>query len=497
MKSLDDVKTFYRKATVDTNPGMDRAVLTDALKAGGMQTEKRAAHVEPRIWRLIMKNSRTKLGAAAVVVLLVTAGLFLFNRSATPVYGMTEALELMARARTMHIQGWFLHEDRSSGERVKLPFELWYDFRNGRYREEVAFRHDDETTTTLTVCDGQYVMNESVYKPVGKAWRDVVNFERVDPNNNRDATMLDSYKQLRQVEGFGKGDEEIIDGERYDVWQGEFDSGSGGDVHRVRFQVWLSPSTGNVGRTRRWRERDGQWVLAYERTLIERDVPLSDDLFVTEPSPGVEIRTSKAEATIPERRNPLTWDIYENTKFNYAPLSYRVRIVFALKGGSLLACWQAVDNTESRDQSKYFADLQVGGDLPKLPVEVTALSPEPNVRDVLFVGFHLAHTEEEIERGRRWYEWSLYVPDGEPPEPNAVMNYRIHYRINVERTDQIEIQWKQTATPDPTMIESEEDFETHVFKAMAERSDNGAIPAHVTYDNVMRMAEQLRASVAQ
>lgn len=444
-----------------------------------------------------MKNGTTKLGAAAVMVVVVAVGLSLFSQSATPVYGMTDALELMARAKTMHIKGWFLHEDNASGKRVRLPFESWYDFPNGRYREETAFKHDDEISRILTVCDGEYIMNESVYKPVGKSWRDVVNFEKVGPDSRRDATMLGSYKQLRQVEGFSKADGEIVDGQRYDVWQGEYDGGAGDDVHRVRFQVWLSPETGNVGRTRRWRERDGQWVLTYERTLIERDVSLSDDLFVTEPTPGVEIKTSKAEATIPERLNPLTWDIYENTKFNYAPLDYRVRVVFALKDGCLLACWQGVDNAESRDQSKYFANLQVGGDLPKLPVEVTALSPEPNVRDVLFVGFHLAHTEQAIERGRRWYEWSLYVPDGEPPEPSAVMNYRIHYRLNVERTESIDIRWKQTVTPDPIMVESEEDFDTHILRAMAERSDDGAIPAHVTYNNVMRIAEQLRASVVK
>ena len=72
-------------------------------------------------------------------------------------------------------------------------------------------------------------------------------------------------------------------------------------------------------------------------------------------------------------------------------MSYRVRAVFVLKGGSVLACWQSVDNLESRDRSKYFENLQTGGDLPKLPVEVFALSPEPNVRDVMFAGFHLAH----------------------------------------------------------------------------------------------------------
>ena len=173
-------------------------------------------------------------------------------------------------------------------------------------------------------------------------------------------------------------------------------------------------------------------------------------------------------------------------------MSYGVRAVFVLKGGSVLACWQSVDNLESRDQSKYFENLQPGGDLPKLPVEVFALSPEPNVRDVMFVGFHLAHTEKETELGRRWYEWSLYIPDKEPPKPDAVMHYRIHSRLNVERTHSNEYSSMQTATNDHQTIETKADFEIKVLKAMADRSDDGSIPEHITYENIMRVAKQLQ-----
>ena len=178
-------------------------------------------------------------------------------------------------------------------------------------------------------------------------------------------------------------------------------------------------------------------------------------------------------------------------------MSYGVRAVFVLKGGSVLACWQSVDNLESRDQSKYFENLQPGGDLPKLPVEVFALSPEPNVRDVMFVDFHLAHTEKETDLGRRWYEWSLYIPDKVPPEPDAVFHYRIHSRLNVERTDSIGNAWRQPAVDNPQTIDTEADFEVKVLKAMADRSDDGSVPEHMTYENVMRIAEQLQALIAK
>ena len=497
MKSPDEVKAFYKNATVNTNPARDDAVLSDALQAGQLRPKKRVAQAEPSIGRFIMKNSITKVVAVALVAVVVTLGISLLTRSTQPVYGMTDALELIAKAKTMHIQGWRLDRDDATGAHVKLPFEQWYDFQNGRYRWDSTYLRDGEIGNRLTISDGQYVMREGAFKPRSGTWQKTVNFERVDPNAQRDGTMLDHYKQLRQVEGFTKASEEVINGERYEIWRGEFDSGVADSVRRVRFEVWLSPATGNVGRTRRWTRPGDEWITTYERARIERDVPLPESLFVTEPTPGIEIKTSKAEATIPDRVPFIAEDLYVDTQFRYAPLNYRVRMVFALNDGSLLACWQGVDNLESRDQSKYFADLQTGGDLPKLPVEVFALSPVPNVRDVLFTGFHLAHTEKETEQGRRWFAWSLYVPDREPPEPEAVMNYRIHYRLNVDRAESIEISHKQTSTPDPQKVETEADFETRVLRAMAERSDNGVIPEHVTYENVLQIAEQLRASLTQ
>ena len=494
MKSLYEVKAFYKDATVDTNPASDRAVLTDALKAGGLKTQKRTAHAEPRIWRFVMKNSITRSAATALVVLVAVLGISLFNGSTQPVYGITEALELMARAKTMHIQGWGLNQGRLPGEPLKLAFEKWYDFENGRYWLDNEYCRDGETGNSLIVCDGEYLMQEGAIKTRGGPWENTVKFERVDPEVMVYGTGLGWYKQLRQIEGFARVGEELINGEHYDIWQGEYDKGAGNDARRHRVQAWLSPKTGNVGRTRNLWQEDGQWVIWFERTLIERDVPLAEGLFVTEPRPGHKIETTKQEARVRDRR-PM--DIYKHTEYDYAPLMYWVRAVFALKGGCLLACWQGVDNLESRDQSKYFADLQVGGDLPKLPIEVFALSPQPNVRDITFVGFHLAHTERETELGRRWYEWSLYVPDKEPPEPDAVLHYRIHHRLNVERTDSIKFSVSQNATRSPQIVESQAEFEAKILAAMAERSDNGSIPEHVTYENVMRIANQLQALIAK
>jgi len=69
MKSLDDVKAFYRNATIDTNPARDNAVLSDALQAGGLTSEQRAVRAEPSVWRAIMKSRTTQLATAAMIVI--------------------------------------------------------------------------------------------------------------------------------------------------------------------------------------------------------------------------------------------------------------------------------------------------------------------------------------------------------------------------------------------------------------------------------------------
>ncbi len=449
------------------------------------------------ILRTIMKSPITKFAAAALIILVVVFGMIVLDKSSTPAYGMTDALEFISQAKTLHIQGWRIQRYGTPPKEVKLPFERWYDLENGCYRTDNSFRlgDDNEIGHLSNICDGQYIMSECRYKPAGDRWHKTINFEKVDPAERINIKWLDWYRKLRQIEGFHKIGREVIGREIFDIWEGEYDSGVGDNVNRVRLQTWLSPSTAQVGRSKTWQKKDNEdWVQENEYTIFERNVSLPEDIFKTEPPPDYEIETAKADAPVRVRKER---DIYEGTQFGYAPLRYWVKPVFHLKDGSLLACWQSVDAKESCDQSGYFQGLRVGGDLPKLPTEIFALSPEPNVRDVQFIGYHLAFTLKETEKGKRWYEWSLYVPDKEPPPLNSVLHYRIHYRLNVNRTEDIGNSAKQVAVSDPTHVETEEDFSTFVIGAMAERNDGGLVPGHITYENILQLAKRLRESLAQ
>lgn len=445
------------------------------------------------IWRMIMKSPITKLAAAVVIILVIVFSITFLNKSSTSAYGMTDALELMNQAKTLHIRGWLVRRYGTPPKEMKLPFEYWYDLENGRYRMNYSNKSlvGNEIDHCSKICDGEYVMSEGRYRPADGQVHKYIRFEKVGPAKK---ISFDWYSNLRQIEGFHKIGQEVIGGERFDIWEGEYNSGIGDTSYRRRLRIWLSPETAQVGRSKAWRKKDKEdWIQISEYTIFEQNVSLPEGIFKTEPPPGYEIKTAKEDATVRVWRER---DIYEGTQlFEYAPLGYWVGPFFHLKDGSLLACWQSVDAKESRDQSRYFQGLRVGGDLPKLPTEIFSLSPEPNVRDVQFIGYHLTFTLKETEKGKRWYEWSLYIPDKEPSPVNSVLKYRIHRRLNVNRTKDIENRRNQSAVTYPQEIKTEEDFNNFVLGAMAKRSDDGLVPEHVTYENILRLAKQLRGSL--
>ena len=78
MKPANDIEQFFKKAVIDTDPGMDRTVLNVVLMAHDKITDKSSAAAKPRIRRITMKSPITKAAAAAAIIALVVLGLFEF-----------------------------------------------------------------------------------------------------------------------------------------------------------------------------------------------------------------------------------------------------------------------------------------------------------------------------------------------------------------------------------------------------------------------------------
>jgi hypothetical protein len=76
MKQRKSIKTFFRNATIRTNPARDRAILAEAIAAGGLKASRGPVQGKANIWRRTMRNPVTKLAIAAAVVLAVVVGIY-------------------------------------------------------------------------------------------------------------------------------------------------------------------------------------------------------------------------------------------------------------------------------------------------------------------------------------------------------------------------------------------------------------------------------------
>jgi hypothetical protein len=440
-----------------------------------------------------------KLTGVPVVILAVVVAGFLLQKSSLPADGVTETVDPIGRSKTLHFRKWVMIWANSSEKGHKLSSEEWYDLENGRRRIDCNAVVEDRPWTASEVCDGEYVMFPSrEWSNDGGIACEVV-YLKVDPNESRDVIAdLEWYRRVGEIKGFRRIRQDTIAGQKLDLWQGEYSVGPDA-VERVRYDVWLSPATAELGVVKTWRKEQGDkdWRQTSEYTGFEYGVSLAAELFRTEPpSSEYKIRISKEKAPIRRRVSWFDHDMYDDLSFVGEPLRVLLEPVFILPNGAILAGYRSVDARESQDQSKYFENLRIGGPLAQLPIKVVSLFPEPDTGNVQFTGFHLTHTRRQTKDGPRWFEWILYVHNKEPPKPEHVLRYRGQCRYNVPRSGDPNLSSPQGITLSPRQlarVETKEDFDRLVLGAMTKVNDGGEMPRQITYEGVLRLAEQIVA----
>ena len=119
-----------------------------------------------------MKNQISKLAIAGVLVVAVIVGLSVFHLT-SPVYGITNAVEVIRQADTIHIKTFrtigqrnpVVVEENSNQEKEYL--EDWIDIKNGRFhtmRLGLTGMRDASSVTAITIehiFDGEYVMEKN------------------------------------------------------------------------------------------------------------------------------------------------------------------------------------------------------------------------------------------------------------------------------------------------------------------------------------------------
>jgi hypothetical protein len=437
---------------------------------------------KPLVGRFI-KNPFMKIAAAAVVIIAVVLSVTIFDRSVPQAYGITDVPELFKKARVVHTQGWLYFNLTNNGQKVpREPIERWVDLENGRVRfsgvgvscspEEV------KVTRSETVSDGQYkmILNHTDKYAVFYRMSDYQRMLEIHYSLNNMFGGL--FVDIDNFEKFEKTGQEEMDGVIYDIWEAEVKETV--TERRNRYKYWLSPISGQSGRFQLWYKNGTEpWRLGHDFYKIERDVDIPEGIFALEVPKDYEARNTKETAILLE--------LDEGGSVGFDSLTLDPHISFTLSDGSVILAWRSMDRESATSQEELFESLEFGGALPKLPVEIYGLKPSGWTGEIAYFGQHLVYTQ----KGEKFVEWSLYIPDSPPPARNQMLGYDVLCKFNLEPQPN----WRIASTVNyGIFIETGEEFDKWVLGAMAELSDDGKAPENITYEGVLRLSEQIRES---
>jgi len=459
---------------------MRERIFTDVMNAQEESKKTKSALAGPNIRSIIMKSPITKL-AVVMIIIVVALSIIFLDKSVTPAYGITDLPESVRTAKTIHIKGWRHYPELAQlgKPEPKVALENWIDFENAQMR--LSRPRYTYTTKAIeikeVVSDGEYKMhinhtNKSVTFTKLTEFHRQYDF-RVQSNIFLGADWWDP----EQFEQFAVIGEEDIDGANFKIWQG--DDIINGRPH-FRTKIWLSPTIGKLGRVRVWRMENNQWKLIYQIDEFEIDAVCPAGVFNTDAPAGYTITNTKETAEVPE---------LNRAGFGGDSLIFTVNICLTLSNSSVIIGWNSNDQKAEGTQAPLFANLERGGALPKLPIELYALEgTAKNNVGITYTGRHLAYTQ----KAGKFYEWAIYVPE-KSPSLVGYNGYGLLHRCN--------LQGRQAraglAIGDMLTISDAEDFNTFVLGAMAALSDDGKAPEGVTYESVLQLTKQIRESLAQ
>lgn len=458
-------------------------------------SKKLGKTINPLKWTIIMKSRLTKL-AAAVIIIVVIIVMHWFVGSidiAKPAYGITDFTKMIKNARTMHMKGWFYlpQAEQKDGEPVKLEFDYWFDIENGRYRLYKPGGIDEVTGKAkyfITVSDGQYVMSSTFKRSRdGRTWNSI-SFTKLSPFKARFEAFRVSYSFLMQtfgyvdqIEGSKKVGQEVIDGVAFDIWQSDVFVVNG---FGNRFRTWLAPESGSIGRVLFWQtsKDENDLKLVFDLNTIELGVVPPEGIFDTTPPNGYELENTKKTAQTDMLGIEI--DPQKGCQKDYELHSH---IGFTLQDGSVILAWSCPDKERS-SQIDLFKNLTSGGKLPELAGIIETLTSIPQKPIIKYIGHHFIYTQ----KNGIFYEWGLYVPDKKPPDRNSLLGYNLNIMYQVDKSA---FGSQPVSLSEDLVIDTDQDFNTWVRGAMAELSDDGKAPEYITYQNVLKLAENIRNSI--
>lgn len=456
-----------------------------------------------------MKSKITKyIAAAAVIIAVVVLPITFLDKTETVAYAMADVPELFRQANVVHVKGLLHFNLTDKGQKVPpQPTERWIDLENGRFRftkitvhagpEEVKFIREE------TISDGQYKM-VITHADKSAIFYKMSDLQKVTQTNASLNHLFCSkvFPDADILNEFSKIGEEKIDGIMYNIWECEVQK----SPQRIdRYKYWLS-TTGTSGGFQSWyknipqplkivdksgkehlipmnnSQSQPEWKLGYDFFKVECNVPIPENVFKLEVPEGYEAKNTK--------ENAIHQELGEQNGPYFGNFKLQPRISFTLGDGSVILAWHSEDSQSSISQDELFEDLESGGALPKLPVEISGLQPSgwTWTGQIKYFGRHLAYTQ----MNEKFIEWGLYVPDNPPPNRKQILGYHVLFDFNLENKPRSTM---SLMVDYGMLIETSGDFDKWVLDAMAELSDDKMAPESITYNGVLELAQQIRESL--
>ncbi|MDY0354256.1 MAG: hypothetical protein RBR19_00135 [Sedimentisphaerales bacterium] len=497
MEPEDKIRGLVQAASFKASPEVDKALWTEISTAYGTLP---ANSGRTSLLRAILGTTPVRLAAVAVVLAAVV-----FWRPFDPAgkaYALSDAIAAINQARTIHV-----HTTLKKGKAYEQIYEYWYDLEQIREytHHEGTFAkvadspepHGGPVTfepyrgAVTTVWDGQYLMRMDHEKRTVRfarllSWEQELRRRRM-ADLALNAALPDVLQYLRYYTKIGK---DTIDGQLYDIWRREWRISFESEV-RQRYDIWISPISGEIGRTRRWlHHAEAGWLLQSETDKIEINQEPPAGIFAIDPPDDYTQENSKATAGI------LRDDFLQAQ--NRQGCRLKVLPGFMLEDGSILAIWTVSGEADQSDPAKAHAHLTWGGPLPQAPLSLFGLLFVPGVHiygsvafedenspDMMIhaVGRHLVSTH----KAGRVYHWALYVPrrviKSETPETLNIVAVVRDLQNPAART--AGFLW--------CLPVSSERFAGDLAEAFRDLSDNSDAPASMDYESLLRLARNIRS----
>jgi len=512
MKKRKDVKQLIKKWRVVPRAEIHEGTLTAVLQAHAETKKTKTVTTQPTIKGILIKSKITKLAAAAVIIIGIAVVVNQLGESidgASVTYAISEIPNSIRQAKTIYIRGrnYYPSFPVTDVEQEAATFEYWLDKEKGRARFRYPSYHYWVDQRRVDIFYLEDVITEKCRMHINHL-RKAVSFYELQKDENQyfisqklDAQLKQIFGAPEQVEAFILQGEEHIDDSVFDMWEANMpDQKSEG---MIRIRMWISPSSGEIGRISLWvKTAETDWSPSIEIDEIEREPALSSDIFDMTVPEGYLVKNDKHTPIRPE---------LGRTAYFGKDLAISIFLGFMLEDGSIIAAWSSAESKSGSGfkdgedfadttQIELFEDLQSGDPLPKLPVVPTGLRKRSLWGSKTFyTGRHLAYTI----RDNKIYEWTIYVA-----EKKINQSLTGFSGLNVKQTEgydailefnpkELSRHWDYKMSAYVKFLVNQENFETLLLGYMANCSDDGIIPDHVTYDEVLDLADQIRASITR